>query len=87
MQLAGVPRAALAFHWAEFGRQVRVRGAVTPDTPERSAADFLARGATARAETRHDLASGAWDERFGHLRNRQSTYEGSLVAIRATPEE
>ncbi|MFD4373838.1 pyridoxal 5'-phosphate synthase [Streptomyces sp. NPDC058486] len=50
VQLAGTPRAALTFYWAEFGRQVRVRGAVTPDSPERSAADFLARGATARAE-------------------------------------
>ncbi|MFF0486699.1 pyridoxal 5'-phosphate synthase [Streptomyces sp. NPDC004435] len=49
-QLAAVPRAALTFYWAELGRQVRVRGAVTPDSRERSAADFLARGATARAE-------------------------------------
>ncbi|MFE1908137.1 class I SAM-dependent methyltransferase [Streptomyces gardneri] len=31
-----------------------------------------------------DLRSGAWDERFGHLRT-QSTYEGSLVIVRATP--
>ncbi|MFD8643146.1 class I SAM-dependent methyltransferase [Streptomyces zaomyceticus] len=31
---------------------------------------------------RRDLASGAWDERFGHLRD-QPTYEGSLVVIRA----
>ncbi|GGY54567.1 pyridoxine/pyridoxamine 5'-phosphate oxidase [Streptomyces omiyaensis] len=51
VQLAGAPRAALTFYRAEFGRQVRVRGAVTPDAPERSAADFLARGATARAES------------------------------------
>ncbi|MFE5730021.1 pyridoxal 5'-phosphate synthase [Streptomyces sp. NPDC056528] len=50
VQLAGAPRAALTFYWAEFGRQVRVRGAVVPDAPERSAADFLARGTTARAE-------------------------------------
>ncbi|MFE4265354.1 class I SAM-dependent methyltransferase [Streptomyces sp. NPDC056883] len=33
---------------------------------------------------RRDLASGAWDERFGHLRT-QPTYEGSLVIVRATP--
>ncbi|MEU9852381.1 methyltransferase domain-containing protein [Streptomyces sp. NPDC047974] len=32
---------------------------------------------------RDDLASGAWDERFGHLRN-QPAYEGSLVVIHAT---
>ncbi|MER5483627.1 methyltransferase domain-containing protein [Streptomyces sp. NPDC002812] len=33
---------------------------------------------------RRDLASGAWDDRFGHLRT-QPTYEGSLVIVRATP--
>ncbi|WP_251059132.1 MULTISPECIES: hypothetical protein [unclassified Streptomyces] len=31
-----------------------------------------------------DLDSGAWDERFGHLRGRP-LYEGSLVIVRATP--
>ncbi|WP_306327502.1 pyridoxine/pyridoxamine 5'-phosphate oxidase [Streptomyces venezuelae] len=56
-QLAGAPRAALTFYGAEFGRQVRVRGAVVPDTRERSAADFLARGATARAESLHGRQS------------------------------
>ncbi|MFJ3901694.1 class I SAM-dependent methyltransferase [Streptomyces sp. NPDC090025] len=33
---------------------------------------------------RRDLASGAWDERFGHLRTRP-TYEGSLVVVRGAP--
>ncbi|MFB7176183.1 class I SAM-dependent methyltransferase [Streptomyces sp. NPDC056257] len=33
---------------------------------------------------RRDLESGAWDDRFGHLRT-QPTYEGSLVIVRATP--
>ncbi|MFJ2231597.1 class I SAM-dependent methyltransferase [Streptomyces halstedii] len=33
---------------------------------------------------RGDLASGAWDRRFGHLRTRPA-YEGSLVVVRATP--
>ncbi|MFJ9821711.1 class I SAM-dependent methyltransferase [Streptomyces sp. NPDC101151] len=33
---------------------------------------------------RHDLESGAWNEEFGHLRDRP-TYEGSLVIVRATP--
>ncbi|MFB7361271.1 class I SAM-dependent methyltransferase [Streptomyces hydrogenans] len=31
---------------------------------------------------RDDLASGAWDARFGHLRS-QPAYEGSLVVVRA----
>ncbi|CUM43643.1 Pyridoxamine 5'-phosphate oxidase [Streptomyces venezuelae] len=50
VQLAGSPRAALTFYWAEFGRQVRVRGAVRAEPADRSAADFLARSDTARAE-------------------------------------
>ncbi|MFB7030749.1 MULTISPECIES: class I SAM-dependent methyltransferase [unclassified Streptomyces] len=33
---------------------------------------------------RHDLDSGAWDGRFGHLRT-QPTYRGSLVLVRAVP--
>ncbi|MET9609733.1 class I SAM-dependent methyltransferase [Streptomyces sp. NPDC006512] len=33
---------------------------------------------------RRDLESGAWDDRFGHLRT-QATYQGSLVIVRATP--
>ncbi|MEE1820354.1 pyridoxal 5'-phosphate synthase [Streptomyces sp. SP18ES09] len=50
VQLAGGPRAALTFHWAEFGRQVRVRGAVRAEPADRAAADSLARSDTARAE-------------------------------------
>lgn len=48
--LAARPFAALTFHWPLLGRQVRVRGPVRTAGPERSAADFLARGAGARAE-------------------------------------
>ncbi|AEN14129.1 MULTISPECIES: methyltransferase domain-containing protein [unclassified Streptomyces] len=33
---------------------------------------------------RRDLASGAWDRRFGHLRT-EPVYEGSLVLVRAIP--
>ncbi|MFF3980566.1 class I SAM-dependent methyltransferase [Streptomyces sp. NPDC001828] len=35
-------------------------------------------------DLRRDLASGAWDEEFGHLRH-QPAYEGSLVIVRAMP--
>jgi hypothetical protein len=31
-------------------------------------------------ELRADIESGAWDERYGHLRN-QPTFEGSLRLI------
>ncbi|MFI9048705.1 class I SAM-dependent methyltransferase [Streptomyces sp. NPDC053427] len=37
------------------------------------------------AELRRDLESGAWDERFGALRQ-QPTYEGSLVLLRSVPD-
>ncbi|MFC9294737.1 pyridoxal 5'-phosphate synthase [Streptomyces sp. NPDC057011] len=49
-QLAVHPRAALTFYWAEHGRQVRLRGPVTPGSARDNAEDFLARSATARAE-------------------------------------
>ncbi|ALO06113.1 Methylase involved in ubiquinone/menaquinone biosynthesis [Streptomyces venezuelae] len=45
--------------------------------------DDAARERFDRMLSRH-LQSGAWDERFGHLRT-QATYEGSLVIVRATP--
>ncbi|MCM2417792.1 class I SAM-dependent methyltransferase [Streptomyces sp. RKAG293] len=51
-----------------------------------SAWSFVDDGVRERFDTalRRDLESGAWDERFGHLRGRP-TYEGSLVIVRATP--
>ncbi|WP_405982381.1 pyridoxal 5'-phosphate synthase [Streptomyces sp. NBC_00158] len=45
------PRAALTFCWPQQGRQVRVRGSVTPGSAEENAADLLARSLTARAES------------------------------------
>ncbi|MFG1608547.1 pyridoxal 5'-phosphate synthase [Actinoplanes sp. NPDC049265] len=42
--------AALTFYWPARARQVRVRGPVVPEPPERSAADFLARPPGSRAE-------------------------------------
>ncbi|MFJ5551778.1 pyridoxal 5'-phosphate synthase [Streptomyces sp. NPDC093225] len=50
-QLAVHPRGALTFYWPEHGRQVRLRGPVAPGTAGASAADFLGRSATARAES------------------------------------
>ncbi|MFE2147025.1 pyridoxal 5'-phosphate synthase [Streptomyces sp. NPDC059456] len=50
-QLAVHPRAALTFYWPEHGRQVRVRGPVTPGTARDNAQDFLGRSVTARAES------------------------------------
>jgi pyridoxamine 5'-phosphate oxidase len=48
--LAVNAHAALAFYWPPQGRQIRVRGPVHVMGAERSAADFLARSAGARAE-------------------------------------
>jgi len=50
VQLAKDPRAALTFFWPGRGRQVRVRGPVSPCDPEVSAADFRARPPASRAE-------------------------------------
>ncbi|MBL1087704.1 pyridoxal 5'-phosphate synthase [Streptomyces actinomycinicus] len=50
-QLAVHARAALTFYWPEHGRQVRLRGPVTPAPSRDNAADFLDRSATARAES------------------------------------
>ncbi|AEV83019.1 pyridoxamine 5'-phosphate oxidase [Actinoplanes sp. SE50] len=44
------PGAALTFYWPAQARQIRVRGTVRPEPPDRSAADFLARPAGSRAE-------------------------------------
>ncbi|GAA4550513.1 pyridoxine/pyridoxamine 5'-phosphate oxidase [Amycolatopsis samaneae] len=50
LQLRKHPHAALTFFWPGRGRQVRLRGAVTPATPEASAEDFLARPPASRVE-------------------------------------
>jgi pyridoxamine 5'-phosphate oxidase len=49
-QLAKDPRAALTFFWPGRGRQVRLRGRVTPTAPEISVADFRNRPPASKAE-------------------------------------
>jgi pyridoxamine 5'-phosphate oxidase len=49
-ELVRHPSAALTFYWAALARQVRVRGPVTAEPADRSAADFLARPPGSRAE-------------------------------------
>ncbi|MET7385427.1 pyridoxal 5'-phosphate synthase [Streptomyces sp. NPDC005529] len=48
-QLAARPHAALGFYWPAQGRQVRVRGPVTPASAEESQADLHARSTGALA--------------------------------------
>ncbi|WP_199430659.1 pyridoxine/pyridoxamine 5'-phosphate oxidase [Qaidamihabitans albus] len=50
VELARVARAALTFFWPHRGRQVRVRGAVTPLGAEASAADFRERPPASKVE-------------------------------------
>lgn len=50
-ELAACPAAAATFYWPTLGRQVRLRGPVREAGREASTADFLARGAGARAES------------------------------------
>ncbi|MGW3492666.1 pyridoxine/pyridoxamine 5'-phosphate oxidase [Streptomyces sp. NPDC001020] len=54
-QLAARPYAALAFYWSAQGRQIRLRGPVTPGSAEEGQADLRARstGALAAALTGH----------------------------------
>jgi pyridoxamine 5'-phosphate oxidase len=51
-QLAANPKAALLFHWKSLRRQVRVRGEVTPVTPQEADAYFRTRP--------RDSQIGAW---------------------------
>ncbi|HWC87596.1 MAG TPA: pyridoxamine 5'-phosphate oxidase [Solirubrobacteraceae bacterium] len=53
-ELAANPRAALLFHWAPLGRQVRIEGTVERTTPEQTAAHVRLR---ARASQLSALAS------------------------------
>ncbi|WP_342799921.1 pyridoxal 5'-phosphate synthase [Nocardia sp. No.11] len=50
LQLSKTPQAALTFFWPGRGRQVRLRGPVTPAAPDVSAEDFLARPPASRVE-------------------------------------
>jgi pyridoxamine 5'-phosphate oxidase len=49
IQLASCPAAALTFYWPAVARQIRVRGTVTTGSSEVNAADYRARGISARA--------------------------------------
>ena len=51
-QLAANPQAAMLFHWKSLRRQVRVRGAVEPVTPEEADAYFASRARSSQI--------GAW---------------------------
>ncbi|CAL9403197.1 pyridoxine/pyridoxamine 5'-phosphate oxidase [Streptomyces sp. enrichment culture] len=80
--LAARPYAALTFYWAPLARQVRVRGPVVRETPERCAADFLGRGEGARAEA----LLGRQSQPLADLAERDAQVEASLARVRSEPD-
>lgn len=81
-QVAARPSAALTFYWPLQARQIRVRGAVTPEPAERSAADFLARSPGARAEALLGRQSG----HLGDLGERDLAMAASLERVEKEPD-
>ncbi|MEU3447891.1 pyridoxal 5'-phosphate synthase [Streptomyces thermolilacinus] len=80
--LAARPFAALTFYWAPLARQVRVRGPVVRETPERCAADFLGRGEGARAEA----LLGRQSQPLADPAERDARVEESLARVRSEPD-
>jgi pyridoxamine 5'-phosphate oxidase len=81
-ELAARPYAALTFYWAPLARQVRVRGPVVREAPDLCAADFLARGAGARAESLLARQS----QPLADLAERDAAVEASLARLRSEPD-
>jgi len=80
--LAERPFAALTFYWPQQARQVRVRGTVVAAGPEESAADFLARGAGARAEA----LLGRQSQPLADLAGRDVAVKESLARLESEPD-
>ncbi|MER6446761.1 oxidase [Streptomyces venezuelae] len=80
-QLAVHPRAALTFYWPEHGRQVRLRGPVTPGSAQDNATDFLGRSDTARAES----LLGRQSQYLADTAERDHALEKSLALVRQEP--
>lgn len=80
--LAERPYAALTFYWSPLARQIRVRGPVAPESPEDSAADFLARSAGARAEA----LLGRQSRPLADLAERDTAVKESLARLEAEPD-
>ncbi|MFJ3789411.1 pyridoxal 5'-phosphate synthase [Kitasatospora sp. NPDC090091] len=80
--LGARPYAALTFYWAPLARQVRVRGPVECEPPEICAADFLARGIEARAES----LLGRQSQPLTSLAERDAAVEESLARLEEEPD-
>jgi pyridoxamine 5'-phosphate oxidase len=78
--LAENPRAALALHWPEQGRQIRVTGAVSRLSPEESVEYWRNRPAESRLS--------AWASHQSEVIDDRSSLEGAVDAVRARfPDE
>ncbi len=81
-ELSENPRAALAFHWAELERSVRVEGSVTKLTPEESDSYFATRpregqlSSLTSSQSRVVENRAQLDQRYEELRQK---YEGRKI--------
>ncbi len=80
--LADRPYAALTFYWAPLARQVRLRGPVVREDQAACAADFLARGAGARAES----LLGRQSQPLADLAERDAVVKQSLARLDGDPD-
>ncbi|WP_327739340.1 hypothetical protein OG749_41490 [Streptomyces nojiriensis] len=69
------------FYWPEHGRQVRLRGPVTPGSAQDNATDFLGRSDSARAESPPARQS----QYLADTAERDQALEKALALIRREP--
>jgi len=72
-ELAANPKATLLFHWKSLGRQIRIRGTVTPVSPEDADTYFATRsrdsriGAWASDQSKPLQSRSALEQKFAQL--------------------
>jgi pyridoxamine 5'-phosphate oxidase len=74
-ELATNPKAALLFHWKSLRRQVRIRGNVSPVTPEEADAYFATRPKQAQI--------GAWASKQSQPLESRFAFEQAIAKVAA----
>ena len=74
-ELATNPKAALLFHWKSLRRQVRIRGTMSPVTPEEADAYFATRPKQAQI--------GAWASKQSHPLESRFAFEQAIAKVAA----
>jgi pyridoxamine 5'-phosphate oxidase len=74
-ELAANPKAALLFHWKSLRRQVRIRGNVSPVTPEEADAYFATRPKQAQI--------GAWASKQSQPLESRFAFEQAIALVAA----